>query len=202
MIKCFEAHYPESLGICLVHKAPWVFQGIWVRPPILLLYQPTIINSSQSIIKGWLDPVVASKIHFTKTNEDLEAYIPRSQIIKELGGEEDWEYQYIEPSAGEDKALEDTESLARLQKERDAIVNEYEEITRAWITSTNGESDANKAKRTALAKKLETGYWSMDKHLRGRTIYDRTGVLGSNGELNFYPTKKAETHEETHADLD
>jgi hypothetical protein len=30
MIKCFEAHYPESLGICLVHKAPWVFQGIWV----------------------------------------------------------------------------------------------------------------------------------------------------------------------------
>ena len=30
MIKCFEAHYPESLGVCLVHKAPWVFSGIWV----------------------------------------------------------------------------------------------------------------------------------------------------------------------------
>ena len=27
LIKAFEAHYPESLGVCLVHKAPWVFQG-------------------------------------------------------------------------------------------------------------------------------------------------------------------------------
>ena len=28
LIKAFEAHYPESLGVCLVHKAPWIFQGI------------------------------------------------------------------------------------------------------------------------------------------------------------------------------
>jgi CRAL/TRIO domain len=27
MIKCFEDNYPESLGVVLVHKAPWVFQG-------------------------------------------------------------------------------------------------------------------------------------------------------------------------------
>lgn len=27
MIQCFEANYPESLGVVLVHKAPWVFQG-------------------------------------------------------------------------------------------------------------------------------------------------------------------------------
>ena len=27
MIKCFEANYPESLGVVLVHKSPWVFQG-------------------------------------------------------------------------------------------------------------------------------------------------------------------------------
>lgn len=28
MIQCFEANYPESLGVVLVHKAPWVFQGM------------------------------------------------------------------------------------------------------------------------------------------------------------------------------
>lgn len=28
MIKCFEANYPESLGAVLVHKAPWLFQGM------------------------------------------------------------------------------------------------------------------------------------------------------------------------------
>lgn len=27
MIKCFEANYPESLGIVAVHNAPWIFQG-------------------------------------------------------------------------------------------------------------------------------------------------------------------------------
>ena len=29
MIKCFEANYPESLGSVLVHKSPWIFQGIY-----------------------------------------------------------------------------------------------------------------------------------------------------------------------------
>ena len=33
MIKCFEANYPESLGVILVHKAPWVFQGNESIPP-------------------------------------------------------------------------------------------------------------------------------------------------------------------------
>lgn len=28
MIKCFEANYPESLGSVLVHKSPWIFQGM------------------------------------------------------------------------------------------------------------------------------------------------------------------------------
>src|SRR4051794_26832565 len=25
LISCFEAYYPESLSVCLVHRAPWVF---------------------------------------------------------------------------------------------------------------------------------------------------------------------------------
>jgi hypothetical protein len=35
MIKCFEANYPESLGVVLVHKAPWVFQGTNLRFALL-----------------------------------------------------------------------------------------------------------------------------------------------------------------------
>lgn len=27
IIKCFEANYPESLGLLLIHNAPWVFAG-------------------------------------------------------------------------------------------------------------------------------------------------------------------------------
>jgi len=68
MIKCFEANYPESLGAVLVHNAPWVFQGIW------------------KIIRGWLDPVVAAKVHFTNNRSELEEFIHPGQILKELGG--------------------------------------------------------------------------------------------------------------------
>ena len=69
MIKVFEANYPESLGAVLVHQAPWVFQGIW------------------SVIKGWLDPVVASKVRFTKNAQDLSQFIDAKHIPKDLGGE-------------------------------------------------------------------------------------------------------------------
>lgn len=33
IIKCFEANYPESLGVLLIHKAPWIFSGKSVPAP-------------------------------------------------------------------------------------------------------------------------------------------------------------------------
>jgi hypothetical protein len=160
-----------------------------------------VTHLPQNIIKGWLDPVVASKIKFTKTTEELEQFIPRSQIIKELGGNEDWEYAYIEPAEGEDAALADTARLQCLQAERDGVVKQYEELTKAWIVADGEESGDKKGKRNELAKKLESGYWAMDKHLRGRTFYDRTGVLGPDGSVNFYPKKKEEPMEDS-SDID
>ncbi|KAL7275927.1 phosphatidylinositol transfer protein csr1 [Rhizina undulata] len=184
MIKCFEAHYPESLGICLVHKAPWVFRGIW------------------NIIKGWLDPVVATKIHFTESLEDMEAFIPRSQILAELGGDEAWSYTYDEPVPGENAPLKDTARREKLQKERDELVLEYEEQTRRWVVEREEVAAGRiKDQRNAIAGKIKAGYWGLDKHVRARTIYDRRGVLGPNGELNFYGDRgrvggKVETSEE------
>lgn len=28
IIKCFEANYPESLGLLLIHNAPWIFSSM------------------------------------------------------------------------------------------------------------------------------------------------------------------------------
>src|SRR2546423_6202890 len=126
MIKCFEANYPESLGTVLVHKAPFVFSAIW------------------NIIKGWLDPVVASKIHFTKQLEDLEQYIPRSQILKELGGDEDWEYKYVEPTPGENARFRDEGARKRLEEERTSNVLEYEKKTFEWLAGGAGSASIKK----------------------------------------------------------
>ena len=66
-------YYPETLGKCLVHKAPMVFNAIW------------------AILKPLLDPVVRNKIDFTKSEADLKKYIPGDHLPKGMGGDEDWE---------------------------------------------------------------------------------------------------------------
>ncbi len=164
MIKCFEANYPESLGSVLVYKAPWVFQGIW------------------KIIKGWLDPVVASKIHFASDVHDLEQWIPKSQIMKELGGDENYTYTYPEPIEGENAIMEDTASRDKIMSERTELSNSYEAETLAWAHSEDGGEG-----RARLAERLAENYWRLDPYIRARSLYDRSGVLGKEGKLDFYP---------------
>ena len=158
------------------------------------------LMGTKSIIKGWLDPVVAGKVHFTKTVDDLAEHIPREHILKELGGDEDWEYKYVEPVDGENVALKDTAALEKLVGEREKTVLEYERVTKAWIRAEKAENEKRRKERREVAAKMATGYWGMDKYLRGRTVYDRTGVFGEEGKLEFYPKKKVGTTSE--ADLD
>ncbi|KEQ67218.1 CRAL/TRIO domain-containing protein [Aureobasidium melanogenum CBS 110374] len=172
MIKCFEANYPESLGSVLVYKAPWVFQGIW------------------KIIRGWLDPVVASKINFCSNVEELSAFIPKSQILKELGGDEDWEYHYVEPRAGENDKMKDTATRDKIEAERKELVQKYQAETVQWAKGENkGEQ------RSALRQELLQNYWQLDPYVRARTLYDRIGIIGHDGKMNFYPSASS-------ADLD
>jgi len=169
MIKVFEANYPESLGIVLIHKAPWVFQGVW------------------KIIKGWLDPVVAAKVHFTNGVEDLSGFIPKSNIIKELGGEEKLDYTYVEPRPNENDTMNDEAARRELREARNQDVKEYEQKTFEWIHGQN-----TKAQRDHLAQQLKNNYWKLDPYVRARSVYDRTGVIGRDGRLNFYPNRAAQ----------
>ncbi|KAE8386849.1 CRAL/TRIO domain protein [Aspergillus alliaceus] len=175
MIKCFEANYPECLGVVLIHKAPWIFSGIW------------------NIIKGWLDPVVASKINFTKNVQDLEKFIPKDRIYKELEGDQDWEYNYVEPQAGENKTMEDTAKRDELIKERHQLAQELQDVTVEWISASRKKDDeATKAaveKRTALIEQLRAQYWVLDPYIRATSLYDRLNVLQGGGKVDFYPSE-------------
>lgn len=171
MIKVFEANYPESLGCVLVHKAPWIFQGIW------------------KIIRGWLDPVVAAKVHFTNGVEDLSSFIPKSQIIKELGGDENWEYKYVEPVADENKTMEETSKRDELEAARKQDVLDYERKTFEWIHGQDKKSERNE-----IASRLRKNYWQLDPYIRARTLYDRTGMIKPDGTVNFYPTQTVKTN--------
>lgn len=174
MIKCFEANYPESLGTVLVYKAPWVFNAIW------------------TIIRGWLDPVVASKVHFARSVDELSAFVPKSQIPTELGGDEKWEYKYPEPVPGENDKMNDTAARDDLEAKRKDIVNKYEATVLEWIAAGDaGKSlDERRKERDALAEELRKNYWTLDPYVRSRSLYDRIGIIQPGGALDFYGKEK------------
>ena len=167
MIKCFEANYPESLGVILVHKSPWIFQSIW------------------KIIRGWLDPVVAGKVHFTKNLDELSQFIPMDRIISDMGGKDPWTYTFLPPKKGENAKLEDTDARDTLLEKRALTVKEYEKATTRWL---QGEDSQAQQQRKQLKEDLRSGYWELDPYLRARTLYDRTGVIQPGGRKDFYPS--------------
>ncbi|OJJ79193.1 CRAL-TRIO domain-containing protein [Aspergillus glaucus CBS 516.65] len=179
IIRCFEANYPECLGVLLIHNAPWIFSGIW------------------RLIKGWMDPVIVSKIQFTKSVNDLENYIPRERIFKELGGPENWEYKYIEPEQNENKRMNDTTTREALEEERRDIVKELLTTTSSWITAAatkdNGQIKTIKARRDELAEQLSANYWKLDPYVRARNYLDRAGVIP---DVGFQPQQVVKMEKE------
>lgn len=166
IIKCFEANYPESLGAILIYRAPWIFNQIW------------------KIIRGWLDPVVANKVHFAGSIDELDQYIPKDRAPKELGGNEDWEWKWPEPVPGEDDHMKDTAAKEKILTERNELIKSYEEETMAWCQDKDkGEG------RPRLAQRLAENYWRLDPYVRAHTPYDRTGVILPDGKVDFYPKK-------------
>ena len=140
------------------------------------------------MIKGWLDPVVASKVHFTNNMREVEEFIPSKNITKELDGEEDWEYKYVEPVPGENDKMKDIDTRDRLLAEREQQYRDFEMATIRWIEKPDGEKGQEyKAEREAVASKLNKGYWILDPYVRARSLYDRTGVIQAGGKVDFYP---------------
>ncbi|EAW12088.1 CRAL-TRIO domain-containing protein [Aspergillus clavatus NRRL 1] len=120
IIRCFVSYYPQTLGTLLIHNAPRMCTGIW------------------KVIKNWIDADVATKIHFTKSVDDLAQFIPPSRIISELGGDEEWEYEYpyIEPEADENHPMKDYETRDSLLLERQVISEELFSLASQWIEAT------------------------------------------------------------------
>lgn len=136
--------------------------------------------------------MVAGKVHFTKNVEELAEFVERSHIIEELGGDDPWTYQYIEPIAGENELLSDSVTRQRLLDERAALVKDYETSTQQWIHDANW-TDALQQKRSELTERLRTGYWELDPYLRARTLYDRTGLIRESGQIRYYGAPNSTT---------
>ena len=135
---------------------------------------------------------MANKVHFTNNSKEVEEFISVKQMPKELDGEEDWEYHYVEPVPGENDRMKDTNTRERLLAARGRLVEEFEAVTMQWIQHPEAQQATElKARRSDLATRLRQDYWTIDPYIRARSVYDRTGVLQPGGVINFYPEKAA-----------
>jgi hypothetical protein len=127
----------------------------------------------------------------------LSKYIAPTQISKDLGGEEDWTYEYIEPVPGENDTMKDFKKRDQLLVEREDLIKAFEKTTIDWIDGNHAEAPEIKSKRHELAVKLRVDYWRLDPYLRARSYYDRIGVINSGGvqEPNGMPGRASSDHE-------
>ncbi|KAJ3383453.1 hypothetical protein HDU92_004206 [Lobulomyces angularis] len=171
LLSCFEAYYPESLGLILILNAPSVFNGCFM------------------MIKGWLDPVVASKIKFVSSKE-ICSYIDKSKlpgvILKHLktSGEEVEEeelskafvYEYNEASEEEVEKLE----KLRSDKEReDKVFDDFKKcgldfykVTEQWAKSEMEDKSLTEKRELAIMK-LRESYKELVPFVRSKSHYHR-----------------------------
>lgn len=131
---------------------------------------------------------MASKVHFTNNVKEMEEFIAPTNILKELDGQEDWDYKYVEPVAGENDKMKDTGARDNLLAGREELVHQFEETTLQWIKEAGSEKEATlKTQREELARKLREDYWKLDPFVRAKCVLDRTGVISDGGKIDFYP---------------
>ncbi|KAH8547884.1 CRAL-TRIO domain-containing protein [Umbelopsis sp. PMI_123] len=149
LVTCFEAYYPESLGVCLIHKAPWVFSAVW------------------SMIQPILDPVVATKIHFTKTDEDILEYIDKENLPEILNGTASHSGKYDAPPATS------VVDAAKEFPEFAVIKDKYEAATREWAASSGSSMEGRKD----LALEYRLARLKIENEARAKTHYHRVGMI-------------------------
>lgn len=160
LAKAFEANYPESLSAIWIHKAPWIFNAVW------------------KIIKGWLDPVVASKIHFTKSTADLEQFVDKKFIPKDLGGLDDYDPVYVTPTPENSSRKAPDSKFEKLLAEREKLLLTFIQTTMSWIDAkTEEESTKWLNAKIQLGGEIALNYTLLDPYTRERGAFDRNGAI-------------------------
>ncbi|CDU24118.1 related to CSR1-phosphatidylinositol transfer protein [Sporisorium scitamineum] len=173
IVKCLEAYYPESLGTLYIHNAPWIFSGIW------------------KLLGPMLDPVVRSKVKFTKKPEDLDI-VPKERLLSNMGGDNINEFEFVEPEEGENEQTKDEEGKKRTWNNYMSIAKQYEQVTRKWCETKGKDKDVVK-QRELLVKKLRVAQFEHEPYFRGKTVYHRDGTIDGEGVVTWnYKQKDGE----------
>ncbi|KAF3987497.1 hypothetical protein FT663_03900 [Candidozyma haemuli var. vulneris] len=160
LAKAFEANYPESLTAIWIHNAPWVFFTVW------------------KLIRGWLDPVVASKVHFTNSAEDLEKFVDRKFIPDFVGGDDKYVPEYVPPTDENSSKKPEDDKFEELSEQRKVLSKVFIETTISWIkAATKEESTKFLNLKIQLGAELAKNLVELDPYIRTRGQFDRNNAI-------------------------
>ncbi|KAJ1645727.1 hypothetical protein J3B02_003423 [Coemansia erecta] len=160
-----EHYYPECLGLVLIYNASWVFNGLW------------------KLIRPLLDPVVASKVHFLGSREEIKQFIDPKNLPKHFGGKEKFSYEYPMPQPGENSAMFDSVARQAALDRRAEACEKLEEVTKKWTLEK--DSQEIDQERDQAARDLVAASKELDRYVRARTLYHRLGVIGDDLTVNW-----------------
>ncbi|KAI1320125.1 hypothetical protein EDD11_002097 [Mortierella claussenii] len=162
-IHAAEACYPELLGVCVVHKAPWIFGALW------------------KAISPMLDPVIRAKIKFTSNHKDLDEFVAPDQLMhnKAFEGEDTVPYQYVDPAPDENRLVqEDSEAKQKALARRKEMELTFERLTEIWQGQKQLSSNAAVIQeRHEVGMRMAEAWWSAEPYTRARTVYHRIGAI-------------------------
>lgn len=98
-----------------------------------------------------LDPVVRSKIVFTRDDAEIQQYIPAHHVIPRLDGKADWEYKYVPVQPGENEKQKDVEGKAAARDKRFKLESEFETLTSRWCAAKAANLAAQRAAAAVAA---------------------------------------------------
>ncbi|OLY85558.1 CRAL-TRIO domain-containing protein [Smittium mucronatum] len=157
-LKFLSDYYPESLELVLIYSSSWVFKSIW------------------ALIKNLLDPVVASKIYFSKDNADLLHFVDSDQLLADYGGKSTYKYHYVPPTLEENKLMFEPE---KVESSRVALVQETDhfiEVSSKWVLpNQHNDKDICAERQESVQKMRELGIEYDSRH-RARNFYHRTNA--------------------------
>lgn len=164
IIAVLEHKYPECISSMVIHNAPYVFFIFW------------------KLIKSWLSPELTALINFTRTYEELEKHISPENIPTRLGGKDDFEYRYIEPTWDNSGKKPYDKKYLDLVEERKELLMLWLVVSVQWIEAkTSAESLKYLKQKVKLGLALGKNYIQLDPYYRFRGNCDRLGQLDKIG---------------------
>jgi hypothetical protein len=151
---------PESLGLALIIHPPLLFYSCW------------------AIVKHWIDPVVESKIHILKHDDELTKYIDPSNLPKQLHGTHP-DFEYIPPT-DQDRAMlnvfrADTEGRKLARAAHRKAARHYIDLTLKW--AYGDKSHTLLEQRKEATKQLQDAFEQFVPYVNTRTYYHRIGAI-------------------------